>query len=335
MKKNLLLFGYALFLTFSVHSQNVLNKAINNATDQTAATSSGEDEGSTGPIHQKYLNKIVFANDKIARTITSEAKFKTKFKLGETIYGRVYLPKGINTYSVFDAQSGNEYENYFMMASYSASSVFIVAYVDGKLIYGKHGVIKAMEIPKTEEDKFATTFQVPVFLSEEDGGNEQELVDALNKLTNGEHKIKIELWTGLYSVKQSKTPIASSEIILVKDETSSANVGRSFGGLEAGMTDVSLEAKFLKATQVRAKTEGWKEIFSKVKIENQDWEPVRNELTGAILGRVINAWVYATWADGHCTYQSFSYRQSYDGTNYSQATYLEGIGQQEACDCLK
>ena len=309
--KKVLLFSYAvLFSAMQVFSQT------------------SPDQGITSPIHQKYLNQIVLATQPILLDNINEASFKKKFNVGETIYGRIFLPKGVNTYQVFDTQSGNGDENFFFDGT---SIMYFVLKVDDSLVFGTNGVIGTANLPQVD-GKFLTTFQVPIFQSEERGGNSQNLVNVLNKLSNGEHKAKIEVWGGMFTVKETKEPLASAEFVLVKG-TSSASVGRKFSSLQAGMVNPELEAKMLKATQARAKAEGWSETHTKVKIESKAWTVVRNELTGVILYRMIGAWVYATWPDGHCTYQSFEFKQRHENAAYSTQITCDGIGKQLACDC--
>lgn len=109
---------------------------------------------------------------------------------------------------------------------------------------------------------------------------------------------------------------------------------KNFAELTASMNDPKLEAKILTAAQEHAKSNGWKEQFSKVKIQSKDWIVKRNEITGIILARTIDAWVFATWPDGHCTYQVFGFTQNYDGAKYQEnATFLESVGDQSKAVC--
>jgi len=53
-----------------------------------------------------------------------------------------------------------------------------------------------------------------------------------------------------------------------------------------------------------------------------------------ITGRVIDiAAAKATWPDGHCTHQTFSMYSDYDGTAYSNAVSVRGVGEQTEIDC--
>ncbi len=109
---------------------------------------------------------------------------------------------------------------------------------------------------------------------------------------------------------------------------------KNFDELTAAMADPKLEAKILTAAQSHAKSKGWNEQFSKVKIQSNDWIIKRNEITGIILARTVDAWVYATWPDGHCTYQVFGFTQNYDGVKYQEnATFLESVGAQSKAVC--
>ncbi len=104
---------------------------------------------------------------------------------------------------------------------------------------------------------------------------------------------------------------------------------------KAAANDAGLEAKFLACTQAHAKAEGWKETFVKCIITSRDWSIERNSLTGVILGRKRSAALCATWPDGHCTYQTFSFYQQYDGANYSSTVRFNGVGSQIKIGCNK
>ncbi len=60
---------------------------------------------------------------------------------------------------------------------------------------------------------------------------------------------------------------------------------------------------------------------------------VRNELTGTITGRIIYAYCQASWPDGHCTVQTFTFKQDYNGSTYSKVLNVTDVGEQRDVDC--
>lgn len=115
---------------------------------------------------------------------------------------------------------------------------------------------------------------------------------------------------------------------------SAPSKGIPFHSLPSGMQDPALEAAILKATMKQAAYNGWKETYSKVKIVSEQWQPMRNR-DGVIIGRFLNAWVYATHPSGICTYQDFKFSQAYDGHDYLPFVEFLGIGlgYDHSCEC--
>lgn len=330
MKKLVLLVIICLSVTtLQVCAQNLLQKAKNKmkgGESKEEYTKEDNGEGVTGPLHEKYMSKIVFASEKVTRALP-ESSFKTTFTLGEPIYCRAYIARGIGDYYIYDSQGKNT--NYGGFGADYSSSVYSMAYADGVLIMDQPIAVDALR--KNDAGKFLNTYQIYFFRSADDEGNDLKLINALNKLADGEHKIRIESFAGSGPDRTSKQPIAVGEFTLIKK--GSAKLNRSFADLTPGMKDPALEAKILKVVQGHAKKNGWKETFSKVKINSEGWTVQRNSLTGVVLSRTISAWAFAVWPDGRCSYQDFSVKQDHDGKNFMDNTYFEGIGTKTDCDC--
>lgn len=161
------------------------------------------------------------------------------------------------------------------------------------------------------------------------------------KITPGTHKMTVG-WTA--SGGSTKSELGwYGEIILNAGDASKwkaivkklngANVAK-VGLPEAAKSDPALEAKMVAFTNKYAVANGWKEKFSKAVITTE-WQTIRNDLTGVILGRTIDAAMCATWPDGHCTFQIIGFKQDYDGTNYSSALIWGGVGDQSEIECEK
>lgn len=288
-------------------------------------------EPSTGAFHDAHAGQVVFAGQKIERNAPESAGVKSTFNLGDDIYARVYLAGCIAHYKVCQ-DDGYCYPN----VTTAGASFFVTYTVDGKGTAedGSASTLVAMDLNSNDKNQYYSTFNFPIVGTEESGGTNDDFVAAMNKLAPGEHTIHFDVWAGMPYIRKSAEPMAKGDIKLVKKAGAGpAKLGRTFKNLEAGMTDAALEAKMLAAAKRRAKAEGWKEAFSKVKISSTGWGINRNELTGTITGRSISAWVYATWPDGHCTYQDFGFSEEYDGSAYSDNPIMDGVGSQTTCDC--
>lgn len=102
---------------------------------------------------------------------------------------------------------------------------------------------------------------------------------------------------------------------------------------EPGMSDSEIEKAIMEAF----KAKGWQEQPVKIVILSRDWVTRRNEATGAILARQVDALVISTTKKGtKCIKQEFSFLADYNGSGYSKTMYLYGIGNQSkiACECL-
>jgi hypothetical protein len=285
-------------------------------------------EGISGPLHEKYMGRTVFAKERVKREMP-EAKFDTVFTLGEPIYGRAYIQRGIGDYYLTDDQGGKNL-NYSGSGVDYSSRAYTMAYVDGVLLMNEP--IDVQDLKKNDAGKYLTTFQIFFYKNAEDDGNDKDVIEALNKLSDGAHKVRLETFAGNNPRgRTTKAPIAIGEFTLVKK--GSAKIGRSFDQLIPGMKDPALEAKMLKTMQSYGKNNGWKETFSKVKIKSEGWTISRHAVTGIILSRSISAYLYATRPDGKCTYQEFAFKQDHDGTKFMDNTKFDGNGSQVPCDC--
>lgn len=107
---------------------------------------------------------------------------------------------------------------------------------------------------------------------------------------------------------------------------------KKFADVQRGMTDAKLETTALQAAQQHAKEGGWSENFTKSKIVSKEWIVRKRPATGTIINRTIDVAVYATWPDGHCSYQTFGFTQEFDGVKYG-SLYFDSVGDQWRCEC--
>ena len=167
------------------------------------------------------------------------------------------------------------------------------------------------------------------------------LEEVCNKITPGNHKLTVG-WTasggstkaelGWYGECNLNAGDASKWKAVVK-KLKGANTSK-IQLPEAVKSDPALEAKMVAFTNKYGTSNGWTEKFSKA-IITSDWQTIRNENTGVILGRECEAAMCATWPDGHCTFQLIGFKEDYDGSAYSSQLIWGGVGEQSDVDCSR
>lgn len=101
----------------------------------------------------------------------------------------------------------------------------------------------------------------------------------------------------------------------------------------AVMSDPELEAGILKAF----KAQGFKEEGKVVRIVSDHWTIVRHDVTGAVIGRKVLAWVGATLKD-KCIKEDFEFMQDHDGESFQKDFRMTSVvGHQDKikCECLQ
>lgn len=273
-----------------------------------------EDQGITNAVHEKYKNQIVWSNHKIALENPDESAFKARFNAGEMIFGRFYLSESMQNFIYKQKKQ-----------EISSFSFYYDVYIDG--------IKQDVQFDFTNigyDYCTVTTWQIKAHVPKvnDNYGSTVEWVKLVNKaMTPGEHTVKFDL-----RVKGYEGIVVSGSFIYVKGNEE-VKYGWTLDNYNEGMKDAALEADILKCIRNHAASKGWKEKFTKVRITSTDWYIITKEYTGVIMGRSLDAYCLATWPDGHCTVQVFSFSQQYNGSGYSKTFTFEGVGQQEDVDC--
>jgi hypothetical protein len=92
-----------------------------------------------------------------------------------------------------------------------------------------------------------------------------------------------------------------------------------------GLEDSTLKQQALAAAKRWANGWNWKETIQDAYFTGHDWSITRNPLTGIITGKIISGIVTMTHPDGRCRFQIMSFRQDYDGSQYTNL-HTAGIG---------
>lgn len=276
------------------------------------------------PLHEKYVGQIVFSSQQLTPENTKESMFKTSFNIDEPIYGRVYIPTSVKNYVVYgdNGQGSNGWEN-----NYGDCSLQYTVDNDTKV-----NVLK--NYSRDRDTKSWITWQYFISARGENAEfNQASFINHMNSLSDGEHTIKFKLWAGGIAGRSSISPIATAEIRINKLPGKKMSLGRGWSFYKPAMSNPALEKQMVDVMKEKASRDGWKETFMKARIMDKDWYTVRNEYTGIITARTINAIVYAKWPDGHCTIQEFGFIQQWNGNTWSKVLEFNGVGNQTEIDC--
>lgn len=320
----------AAFLACSLSSQAQLGGLLNKAKDKVtgkakaAVTPDMPTDGVTSPMHQKYMNKIVFASsdEGVAKGAEKESMFLTKFTLGEPVVFRVYMDNSLANYlkSRPFPDTHGRYKIRFLLDGVEALTSGL-----STSAFEKEGKQKwttwrgALKSPDGE-----MYLVLPLF-------NEFLTVNE-SKLTIGDHQFKIEVMPLQDYPEEYVGPVvASGEITMSVKKSVIDKTDSKICMPKALMVDKVLEAKIIAAF----KTQGWPEVPKEVRITSNKWNISRHKVTGIIMRRFVEAYVGSN-KNGKCMKQSFNFYQDYDGSGYQDEVYLEGIGSQYeiSCSCL-
>lgn len=265
-------------------------------------------------------NKILFSVKHLEPGEITAASMSSTFSTNDNIYGTIFMTTCLSNYKTF--MMGMSIHN-------AENKYFVYVYIDGV----KPGY-KLADAKLAQNLSTKSSFSMVI-----KGGGEYakstnpSFINSLDALPAGDHRIKIEVWAGIEGSRTSQVPIASGEFTFTKKAAAKAPLG-SFSDIKAGMKNPELENNILAAMKDYAKTAGWSENYTEAKIISNDWNILRNDMTGAILARTIMAALKATWPDGHCTYQVFTMKQLYDGSGSYQKTISRyATGEQGQIDC--
>mgnify|MGYP000459956422 CR=1 FL=1 len=275
------------------------------------------DQGMTSNTHKENIGKILWSSKRIQFNAQDNIQYINKFKVGESIYGRGYLPKCLYNLSIDDGNNdclnpNNEYEIRIVCDDIDL------------------GILKSGYFP----DQDWTTFQVTLSLSQgdsEDGINKgvtSKWAQFVNEMNHGEHQIQIQFWGGKSGCERKK--YAEGSFILIKDSGSKVK-GQSEELPNPKMKNAKLEKEMIEAV----KKQGWKnEHPIGVIILENDWRIIKDAL-GNIIAKEINTFIILKDNNGNCRANDISFRQTYKGHSYGPTEFY-GFGLKSIpVDCCK
>lgn len=271
--------------------------------------------GLTSEAHKKNIGKFVFAPKREAIAFQSEEEFnfKNTYTFGDEIYFRVYMDNSLSNYFI---KSHPEIDK----SKIDENAYYNVYYfLDGVQIT-KAKILKN-EFEKEHKQEW-TTFKGALNngpLRQNDllwGSFDLFLRESDSKLTNGKHKIKVELRPCIDSPSLIELEtVASGEIDYTVNPNSINKNDEVFCLKKANMKDPVLEAKVLKLFAADKSNVGT--IAKSCRIISKEWEITRNNLTGRILRRNLVLLVVALDKNGKYFYKDCFIGQEYIGNKFS------------------
>ncbi|MBS9463375.1 hypothetical protein KIM67_13230 [Flagellimonas sp. 389] len=264
----------------------------------------------TSEMHRKNIGKILFSNEKIQFGSENPSKIKTKLTSGDHIYGRMYLLSSIPNDTVYvsddpknsprEVTRGNKYRS--AMAEY-------LLYINGELSNWR-----IQNVTFDDENLHHTTRQVWLAPKPEDEPVSDYWFEELDKLPDGEHKIRIEYVPFGKSIIR---PLAAGEFTLVKSADNMLSTGATFSSLEEGRRDATLASKALEIMKKTYKEKRWDGTVKKVKFRT-DWvASYVGPYSNRSKIREIRLYAYVTHPNGNCMVEEFTIAQSHNGNAFS------------------
>lgn len=308
------------------------------------------DDGIISPFHQSHLGQIVFTKKEMDPKDITEADIATEFSINDPIYFTFFMSKSFRNQPLYpiDANVGGFNQgwcwDYSFKKFYPETSTSGVPQYNG---YGAHNVfveIDGVQIEniiffvKVDFNSSKTAFTGYISPDPSVVQPRVEWIEILEKLSDGDHKVNVEIAGFSLSAGMSKEILSGGFNLKKKPGENFAPVmGKSWSNYTAKMNDSRLEAKILKAVQDYGRVNRYTETFVKVKIASSDWTITRTKtINPVITGRYVIAYCYSTWPNGQCKVQRYSFRQEYDGSVYQSTVISRGVYNNDypqAIDC--
>ena len=267
---------------------------------------------------------IKFSTDKL-----DPNKEVTEFKVDDIVYMHVTTEKPLNETILLD-------DYYNIPRTRKCTSCELMVYM--KLPKDKYPTL----IWKPELDELSSKLDyttnkvvIPLVPLNRIGIREfKTFYDAL-ELGKTEIEVSVNFYGGRYELRKKKRP--KGLIKLNKTADDNLKYGASFEtDYEAAMVDPVLEEKVVQLLNSRLKDSKTDYIWKAAKIASKDWGVVRDRYNGAVLGRELLFYCYASEGNGKCKIYQYYFIQEFDGVNYFESLHyyrsLNG-GRGELVDC--
>lgn len=320
MKKNvskLLFAGLAIsFCNYTALAQlgGIKDKMKNAVSGIPVCDNVKSDNGVSGPLHTKYMNKIVFSKSEIVKGQENEAAFVNSFNASDNFYQRVYLEKSM-------ANSAKEVGECY---NASSSIEYRWTFDDGATKVDENtDIYNFLSGGGNESYDMWTTFQPgmkPANQAKEEypQGDVRRFAVYLSQLSNGTHKVKCEIILHVSNENAIKKygkerVLASGEFTVnISEEGKKAAAKGNCASYQKYIDDynspeftlVPTAASVVKAT----KTIDWTKFTLLKIVGDDDWTYVKN-VYGIVTGRKAYASAYLLYEDGFVRKSELSFYQ--------------------------
>lgn len=318
----------------AVKAETTRVKAADDA-NHAAQSHSPKDQGITNPLHEKNIGKIVFTRSDVSLAALTEANFVNAFKLGETIYFRVYMKEsGVRALRpLVDSKiSGDSIGN---SARYAWRFM-----VDGKVIepeVTRWGTIGDWTKFTTWRGQFlAEQANLPGVAA-----FREVIARAHSKglLSAGVHKIKVEVAPRL--PMGEGRPDVLGPVVAQGEFGLEVNPNLLRRGSDlvcpikaSAMKDAALERSVLDLAKRTWSVSGHSPVSAQ--ILNDQWQILRHPISGIVTRRTIAAQIISKGSD-FCTVQGYQYAQNHDGSGFRGGEFhgAEFRHTYMPCSCLE
>lgn len=328
------------------------NKAAKEAAEKAEAakvqeflTGPVKDDGITSDLHKKYLNKIVFSNEKINLDNPNESKIKTEVGISKPIFMRMYIDKSMGNYYrqyAREKRDGKEQDHweYFYYSStrgeevdgaqtrnYKASSqearLVYKVFINGKEYDTWHKGYASHNRNSEVVDNWTSWWTEIIPVEEDRYYKVSDPVDFFGEYfayaNPGTHKIKVEMWlTHHDNSSDMLDKLAEGEVTVKFNETEQKAYRKARGRLmpKAGMTDSGLESK-MRAMLMKEHPDV---KIKRTVIVNKTWKIHKNDFD---LPTKKMLWTdFAVTKDGECRIITAGFRRDYAGGGTYEAMYM-------------
>ena len=263
-------------------------------------------QGITSDVHKNNMGKIVFgpSYESIAFKKEIPASFKNSFTFGEPIYVRAYLDNSLSNYLI--KLLPNEDKSYINNNAHFKAHFFL----DGVETFSQ--TLSGLQVGENQE---WTSFKGALYTGDHSGSPmfRGEFITFLNgldaKLSNGKHKIKVEIkpWINETNPVEGSVVAAGEFDFMVNPNSINTN-DDIFCIAKANMTDAKVEAATMKEYALE---KGNSTDVKFARIISKDWTIVRAPYTGTILRRNLDLHIVSINKEGKYVYKKCYISQEY------------------------
>ncbi|MBL7911318.1 MAG: hypothetical protein JNJ41_09720 [Bacteroidia bacterium] len=282
-------------------------------------------EGITSETHKSNMNKIVFSKNPIEKG--KESNLTDQFSATDNIFGRFYLDNTIKNIITYPLQDSTRPE-------VGGESFFYRVIIDDTkdLDYNRAGKMLEIKEYGTGFEKNTTHALLLKPDVQTDAESTNYLINYfLNCEKPGPHKVTVNIY--YYS---SKNLAATGSFTINKTAGQFLPFGIKLSeskNCKAGMSNPAVETSLIAAFKKEYEEDfisndgGPVYTITKCVICDKQWTTVRNELTGTIVQRAIEADLYLKDNYGHTKlFKKVTFRQDYNGKTYGN-TFTHGASE--------